>query len=473
MKTKLSLIIPTYNCIQYLEDTLRSVQRQLREDCELVLVDDGSTDGTEAFLEGLKGRQNNLIIDTGAHAGVSGARNRGLRRAGGEFVAFMDCDDLLMDGFFENSLPLLTENPDLVIFSYDRVEFVRNGAEGEAEPVAYPLTLRDRRFGTPSAFADEYIRDRHLLLYSACNKFYRKSILDSARISFRQGNSFGEDRLFNYDYLPHCGPILTSSVKMFQYMQRSEDSASNRHVPDYFRTVMQLHQAKTACLCGLSKGTTEAEKAAFRSYDLSVEIGRAVDRFALHPEEESENLPEINKIVFGEAGEPSGPFDIIVVLGSENCGYRVEKALEAGRRNPRTRYIVSGGNLHRDGKFTEAEYMAAFLKRNGIDEKNIFVENRARYTGQNLVMAAEIIQAIAGGDPGGLRTGIVTGGFHVPRTRALMSKISAYERMNVELIPAYGPNTRPDNWYRLEAGRKIILNEIAKPDVYGLTSSPG
>ncbi|MDO5139379.1 MAG: hypothetical protein Q4D71_13095 [Oscillospiraceae bacterium] len=65
-------------------------------------------------------------------------------------------------------------------------------------------------------FADEYVRTRHLLVYSACNKLYRKEILDKNRIRFREGMSFGEDRLFNHGYLRYCRSVITSSVRMFR-----------------------------------------------------------------------------------------------------------------------------------------------------------------------------------------------------------------------------------------------------------------
>ena len=68
--------------------------------------------------------------------------------------------------------------------------------------------------------------------------------------------------------------MVTSSVRMFKYMQRNPDSASNRSFPGYYDTVMMLHRAKMECFLGLSKGTSDAEKKAFEEYDLSTEMKR-------------------------------------------------------------------------------------------------------------------------------------------------------------------------------------------------------
>ena len=240
MKKRLSLIIPAFNCAGYLDETLTSVLPQLPDDCELIAVDDGSADGTPEMLKQYAAEYGGLRIALRDHRGVSSARNTGLELAEGEWIAFMDCDDVLKAGFLEKALPLTDSSADLFVFSFERVELMEEG-------LVAPLMLADRTYHTASDFADEYVRTRHLLVYSACNKFYRKAILDEHAIRFREGLSFGEDRLFNYEYLKTCGSVITSSIRMFLYMQRSPDSASKRSFPNYFQTIMMLHDAKMDC----------------------------------------------------------------------------------------------------------------------------------------------------------------------------------------------------------------------------------
>ena len=120
-KPFVSIILPTWNCERYLEETLKSVLSQLPEDYELVVVDDGSTDSTPQILSKLKGTQPNIRIVLREHAGPSGARNAGLDMAEGKYVFFLDCDDVLSKGFLENSRPLLSTDAALYIFGIERI----------------------------------------------------------------------------------------------------------------------------------------------------------------------------------------------------------------------------------------------------------------------------------------------------------------------------------------------------------------
>ena len=265
----ISLIIPTYNCIEYLDETIGSVSSRPKDDVELIIVDDGSDDGTAQKLDAMqpKASDNNVKIILCEHKGVSAARNTGIDAASGDRIAFMDCDDCLADHFWDKSRMVTDNDADLYIFSFERV----------AETVT-PMIVENAYYNTVSDFADEYIRNRHLLIYSACNKLYRKSLLDDHGIRFREDMEFGEDRMFNYDYLPVCNSVITSNVVMFRYMQRNPDSASNRRFSDHYNTIMKLHKAKTDCFISLSKGTTKSEKDDFIKYDLDTELKRMKER---------------------------------------------------------------------------------------------------------------------------------------------------------------------------------------------------
>ena len=255
-------------------------------------------------------------------------------------------------------------------------------------------------------------------------------------------------------------------------MQRNPDSASRRSFPDYFDTIMMLHRAKTECFLNLSEGTTRTEKRAFVGYDLSTEIDRMIDRFSQYPDEKEENLHRINKLLFGEEDDTSGRYDVLIVLGSRNCGYRAERALEIAGKDTETVFLVTGGNIHKNGKQTEAGFMAGYLRSHGIAENRILIEDQAENTFRNLELSAEIIEdAVSTGfvlkSGRCLRIGIVTAGFHIPRTKQMAANIFWYGDKDIVFIPAYGEHTRPDNWYEDPAGRSIGLSEIAKAAVLG------
>lgn len=114
---KISVIIPVYNVKPYLERCLRSVLRQTYKDLEIIMVDDGSTDGSGELADGLAASSPCISVIHQNNQGLSGARNTGLRIASGEYVVFLDSDDewLLDDGLEK----LLSDSPigcDLIVF---------------------------------------------------------------------------------------------------------------------------------------------------------------------------------------------------------------------------------------------------------------------------------------------------------------------------------------------------------------------
>lgn len=466
MKTLLSVIIPAYNCENIIEETAGSVLNQLPENCELILVDDGSTDGTAKKLQELEGRHQNLRVCFGNHGGASGARNKGLDLASGEYLAFMDCDDCYREDFLSKSLPLTESGADLYIFGIERVPLRGNNEY---------WTVKDEVYETVGAFADQYIRTRQLLAYSNCNKFYKREIIEREGIRFEEGLEFGEDRLFNFTFLKACAKnegdnpcVITSTQIMLRYIQRSDQSMSSRHIPGYFDCVMRLHQEKMDCFLELAETATPEEKMEFEAYDVSREIEATINRFAEHPEEKEENLPLINQLIFGGTYDMNEPVDVLVVLGSRNCGYKAECAFEIGKNNPNLKYIVSGGNLHKDGQMTEAEFMADYLRSRGVAEEQIYLENRARYTKQNLLFTNGIVHELdneakgRGGGHSPFRVGIVTAGFHIKRTQLLAAEVGAFEGESVYYFPAYGPTTHIDTWFDIPEGRAVVLQELRK-----------
>ena len=138
-----------------MDETFGSVLDQLPGDCELIAVDDGSTDGTPDRLREYEKKHEGLRVSSIAHGGASAARNAGLDMTEGEWVTFMDCDDCLKPGFFEKAMPIIDDNTDLYIFSFERVE---------GSGMVMPLMVRDKAYETVSDFADDYIRSRHLLV---------------------------------------------------------------------------------------------------------------------------------------------------------------------------------------------------------------------------------------------------------------------------------------------------------------------
>ncbi|MCL2737802.1 MAG: glycosyltransferase family 2 protein [Alphaproteobacteria bacterium] len=115
MTPKISIILPVYNAGKYLADALESVKNQTYTDWECVCVNDGSTDGSESVIAEFVKHDKRFVLVNQSNGGVSSARNAGLDAARGEFIAFLDHDDLLTPGALEHFMRLADAyNADMV-----------------------------------------------------------------------------------------------------------------------------------------------------------------------------------------------------------------------------------------------------------------------------------------------------------------------------------------------------------------------
>ncbi len=121
---KVSVIIPTYNRLPMLKEAVNSVLAQDDEDMEVIVVDDGSTDGTGEVIKGYGGRVQ--LIQFSTNKGVSAARNQGILKARGKYIAFLDSDDLWVKGKVKIQTTFLDENPHYPICYTDEI-WIRKG----------------------------------------------------------------------------------------------------------------------------------------------------------------------------------------------------------------------------------------------------------------------------------------------------------------------------------------------------------
>lgn len=164
MTPAVSIIIPTYNRASLVREAALSVLAQTFEDFELIIVDDGSTDGTADALAGLDDR---LRYVPQANAGRSAARNRGLELAAGEFVAFLDSDDLFLPTKLERQVGHM-RRPGAAAMSYTSA--VNTDAEGNRYPFDYEASAR----------GDIYSRVAMYIPVTVClpTVMVRRSVLD-------------------------------------------------------------------------------------------------------------------------------------------------------------------------------------------------------------------------------------------------------------------------------------------------------
>ncbi len=187
----ISVVVPCYNSARYLRACVESILDQ-RTELEILLVDDGSKDETPEVIERLKADPRVRAYALAQNGGVSRARNFALDRARGEWVAFVDADDLLPEGAFETLLAAASPDVEVIVGSHE--EFDENGARTRFRPEAYIRgrdTCRDRETVTRRLIEGDSVYN------IMCNKLHRTEMLRRANIRLSEDVRIGEDALFN------------------------------------------------------------------------------------------------------------------------------------------------------------------------------------------------------------------------------------------------------------------------------------
>jgi len=108
---KISVIIPTYNSREYICEAIESVLRQSYKNYEIIVIDDGSTDDTVRLLDS---KYRGLRIVSQKNAGLATARNTGLKLAKGDYIQFLDADDTILPGKFEETITYFEKGYDVI-----------------------------------------------------------------------------------------------------------------------------------------------------------------------------------------------------------------------------------------------------------------------------------------------------------------------------------------------------------------------
>jgi CDP-glycerol glycerophosphotransferase len=171
----ISVVVPFYNNEDLLEDCLRSVARQTHANLEVVMVDDGSTDGSAEIARRRAESDPRFILIRVPNGGPGFSRNRGIEQTTGEFLAFVDADDMLPSHALEVMLHTLQESgSDFVSGGVERV-----GPMGVSPSGMHARAIKGRRIGTHISRSPELFWD-----VSVWNKLFRKSFWDASKLSF-------------------------------------------------------------------------------------------------------------------------------------------------------------------------------------------------------------------------------------------------------------------------------------------------
>lgn len=231
---KYSVIIPIYNAAETLHRCLDSLVSQLREDTELLLVNDGSTDASLEICDEYAARFPQIRLFSKENGGVSSARNLGLQQAQGEYVLFVDSDDAVDKNYFTVVDSALVDHPALLMF----------GVDTKCGKKKRWFSPRDRDFfyvgdACASALADSIRRQEFNLITT---KAFRRDLIEANHIRFEERLDIGEDKLFSFSYAVHINSVRCISDSLYHLSMDRRDSLSRKKRDDLLESVLLEHQ---------------------------------------------------------------------------------------------------------------------------------------------------------------------------------------------------------------------------------------
>lgn len=233
----LTIIIPVYNAEAYLSQCLDSMLKQDRDNFEVIMVDDGSTDGSPGICLRYQEKDSRFRYCRQDNAGPGTARNRGMEMAEGEWICFVDADDWIAPSYVSQMLSVPAD-VDLVLVNATMLQGYETSAltfETEAVNNAYGPTdkIYSMLIGQSDYWAYAY----------PWNKRYRHDLICESGLCFSADMKMGEDEAFVLDYLKHCQTMEALDSEIYHYRLRNGLSACTPRRENYDALCRRIAEA--------------------------------------------------------------------------------------------------------------------------------------------------------------------------------------------------------------------------------------
>ena len=211
----ISVIIPVYNTEQSLGQCIDSVLKSTYKDFELILVNDGSTDNSLAICRSYCEKDKRIWMINQENRGVSEARNRAIDASRGDWIVFVDSDDMISSKFLE--MVAEEDTVDLLLF-----DFIKLGHEAKRKEsiVFTPYEDKKKVLICKAIEGHQLSGDGNTNMRSPCGKAYRRSVIDKYSIRFIPGVLMGEDILFNIEFILRANSCKYITVPVYLYTVR-------------------------------------------------------------------------------------------------------------------------------------------------------------------------------------------------------------------------------------------------------------
>lgn len=234
---KISVIVPVYKAEEYLPQCVESILGQTFSDLELLLIDDGSPDGSGIMCDEYAGQDSRVRVIHKENGGVSSARNAGLDAATGEYIAFVDSDDYIDACMYEKMMAEAERGTELVMCDCmkeypDRRELYTHDIRGgyydrqQLETEYFPHLLIMENVEYPATISN-------------CLLLFRRELAKDVR--YLTGVRYSEDLLFGAQLLYRANSFCYLKGQSFYHYRMNPTSATHKFVPDKWNDYLKLH----------------------------------------------------------------------------------------------------------------------------------------------------------------------------------------------------------------------------------------
>lgn len=231
--TAVSIIVPIYNAEKSLDRCLASLLAQTLQNCEFIIINDGSADSSLQIMEAFKREDPRFVLINQQNQGVSAARNAGLKSAKGKYIGFADADDTVSNDYFQSMYELATEeNLDIVISHYalHQKNEVKTIVSGFRENAVLDVQYIKKEV-MPSLIQSEKLN-------AVWNKIYRRELLVNNQVTFPVGKALGEDGWFNLQAFHKAGRVYFALFSGYHYHETAGSATRDFLDKDYFQPIV-------------------------------------------------------------------------------------------------------------------------------------------------------------------------------------------------------------------------------------------
>lgn len=231
---KVTLIIPVYNVEKYLRQAIESAMAQTYKNIEIILVDDGSTDGSKVICDEYAKKDDRIKVLHKENGGLSDSRNHGIDNSDGKYIMFLDSDDFLEPDAIENMYnEIVSKDADYVIGNY-----INATEEGEKwEKPVFNL----EKYKPFKLSIDDYVNSFYIMNSSACNKIFKREFIDGLNLRFVKGVP-AEDAIFTTYCFIKSSKVYYTPCIVFNYRQRKGGSISSHCSASYFSGISKAYK---------------------------------------------------------------------------------------------------------------------------------------------------------------------------------------------------------------------------------------